>query len=211
MFRRCKNSQMRVSALALLAGCLLAPTLAAAASPIVVDPLYVEPARPADGAAAPDAGCAIQIVELRDTRREPQTLGTVMLNGRAIQAPADRDAWLRSVFEVGLKARGFKPSFSAPAAEAPEAVAVHVRLHSIWITTQTMNKVGSVVVRMSAGTPVAPLSPEKVYRGDQTAVFWGTSQGEFNGFVDRVWANALDAMAADLRSLCSRKKSAQLG
>ncbi|MFI4977024.1 MAG: hypothetical protein ACHP84_21030, partial [Caulobacterales bacterium] len=153
-------------------------------------------------APASAGGCAVQIVELTDSRRAPETLGS-LANFRSIQAPPDREAWLRSIFEVGMAARGFKVSFAPAGAEAaPGAVTARIRLQAVWISTPAMNKAGSAVLRMNAAPSGAPLGPERVYRGDQTGLNWAGSTSEFNGLLDRVFADALDAMAADLRPLC---------
>jgi hypothetical protein len=189
-----------------LATLLLAagPAAAAPPPPLVMGPLYVEPARTADNPAPPGAGgCPVQIVELKDSRRGPETVGSV-ITFRAMQAPADREAWLRSIFEVGLKARGFAPSFAPAGAEATAkpGVTARVRIQAVWISLQAMNKIGSVVFRASAAGG-AEAGPEKIYRGDKTALNWWGSQAEFNGLLNDLFAMALDDFAADLRPLCS--------
>lgn len=187
---------------------LLTPGLASAAPPppLVMGPLYVEPARAADNPAPPSAGgCPVQIIELKDTRRGPETVGSVVTL-RAMQAPPDRETWIRSVFEVGLKARGFNPSFSAEGGEAaakPDVVTTRIRIQAVWISMQAMNKIGSIVFRASAAGGGATSGPEKIYRGDKTAVNWWGSQSEFNGLLNDLFASALDDFAADLRPLCS--------
>jgi hypothetical protein len=167
----------------------------------LLGPLYVEPSAAANAATSSVAGgCAVQI-ELTDPRRDPQIVGAF---GVAIRAPDDREAWLRSVFDVGLKARGFTPSF-APAGGPPDPalVTAHIRIQVIWISTQQMNKVGSVVLRGVLAAPGAPPGPEAVYRGDKTAVnMWGSTK-EFNDHANAVFALALDDLAEDLRPLCA--------
>ena len=183
---------------ALAASLLTAGSAAAAvgdAKPL--GPLYVEPAAATPSTAG---GCAVQI-ELTDPRRDPQIVGAF---GVAIRAPDDREAWLRSVFDVGLKARGFTPSF-APAGGPPDPamVTARIRIQVIWISTQQMNKVGSVVLRGVLAAPGAPPGPEAVYRGDKTAVnMWGSTK-EFNDHANAVFALALDDLAEDLRPLCA--------
>jgi hypothetical protein len=196
-----------------LATLLMSPGLASAAPPppMVMGPLYVEPARSADKPAPPSAGgCPVQIVELKDGRRGPETVGSVVTL-RAMQAPSDREAWLRSVFDVGLKARGFNPSFTAPGGEPaarPDMVTARVRVHAVWISLMAMNKTGSVVFLASAAGAGAAPGPEKIYRGDKTAVNWWGSQTEFNGLLNDLFALALDDFAADLRPLCSAPAAA---
>jgi hypothetical protein len=198
-----------ILATAALAASLLTAGSAAAAvgDAKLLGPLYVEPAAAANAATPSTAGgCAVQI-ELTDPRRDPQIVGAF---GVALRAPDDREAWLRSVFDVGLKARGFTPSF-APAGGPPDpaVVTVRIRIQVIWISTQQMNKVGSVVLRGVLAAPGAPPRPEAVYRGDKTAVnMWGSTK-EFNDHANAVFALALDDLAEDLRPLCAASPPAR--
>jgi len=108
------------------------------------------------------------------------------------------------VFDVGLKARGFTPSF-APAGGPmdPAVVTARIRIQVIWISTQQLNKVGSVVLRGVLAAPGASAGPEAVYRGDKTGVnMWGSTK-EFNDHANVVFALALDDLAEDLRALCA--------
>ena len=192
-----------IFAAAILAASLLTVGSATAAvgDAKLLGPLYVEPAAAADAARPSTAGgCAVQI-ELTDPRRDPQIVGAF---GVALRAPDDREAWLRSVFDVGLKARGFTPSF-APAGGPldPAVVTARIRIQVIWISTQQMNKVGSVVLRGVLAAPGAPAGPEAVYRGDKTGVnMWGSAK-EFNDHANAVFALALNDLAEDLRPLCA--------
>ncbi len=195
------------SALALAAALTtLAHAAHAAPKPLVMGPLYTEPSRQAANPAPPSAnGCAVQVVELTDARRGPETVGSVV-GFQQIQAPTDRDAWLRSVIEVGLTARGFKPSFGAE--PAPGAVTARVRLRTVWISLVQMNKMGSAVLQASAAQGAGEPGAMKIYRADRTSVnMWG-SQSEFNELVNQVFAGALDGLAADLRPLCAAGPSA---
>jgi len=173
----------------------------------LLGPLYVEPASAAD-AAGPStaAGCPVQI-ELTDPRRDPQVVGAA---GLAFRAPEDREAWLRSVFDVGLKARGFMPSFlNAGGTPDPAVVTARIRIQAIWISAQQMNKVGSVVLRGVLAAPGALPGSEAVYRGDKTAVnMWGSTK-EFNDHANAVFALVLDDLAEDLRPLCAAPPTAR--
>lgn len=197
-----------IFAAAILAVSLLTagPAASAVGEPKLLGPLYVEPAVAADAARPSTAGgCAVQI-ELTDPRRDPQIVGAF---GVALRAPDDREAWLRSVFDVGLKARGFTPSF-APAGGPldPAVVTARIRIQVIWISTQQLNKVGSVVWRGVLAAPGAPAGPEQVYRGDKTGVnMWGSAK-EFNEHANAVFALALDDLAEDLRALCAAQPPA---
>src|SRR5262245_53706655 len=175
MFRRSDNSdRMRVGGLraVLCALAVLTPGLAFAEpqEPLLMDPAYSERAP-----VARVAGCEVTIAGLTDNRRAPETIG-IVAGFRSIAAPADRDAWFRSVIETGLRARGFTPTFvpapvdipapqaaaeaaapeitaaepAAPAAAGPDVLTVRVRLQSVWLASLGMNKTGSVVLHMSA-------------------------------------------------------------
>ena len=196
--RKPMTRRSKLGLLAILS--LAAPTAAVAAGPVVLGPLYVEPSRSVDSAAPAPAGCPVQILELRDDRREPETVGAVF------KTPDDRQAWTRSIFEVGLKARGFTPVFvdaGAGAVVDPAVPTVKIRIHTIWLTLQAMNKVGSVAWRASAASANRPAGPEQVYRGDRVGTNMMGSRAEYNSHMNQTFALALDDFAADLRPLCA--------
>ena len=173
--------------------------------PLVMGPLYEEPARAADAPAPPSAaGCRVHIVQLTDRARAPEVFGAIV-TFRTIAAPADREAWLRSVFDVGLTARGFKPSFATPGSEAvvdPSVVMTRIRFQNVWISTLGTNKNGTIVLRAASARGAQPTA-ERVYRSDKTSVnMWGT-RNEFNGLLNQVVAEALDDLAVDLREQCT--------
>lgn len=181
---------------------LTIPTTAAAAGPFVLGPLYVEPSRSADGAAPAPVGCPVQILELRDDRREPETIGAA--GPRAFKTPDNRQAWIRSIFDVGLKARGFTPVFvDASVGANPAIPTAKIRVHTIWMTLQAMNKIGAVAWRASAAPAGGAPGPEHIYRGDRIGTNMMGSQSEFNSHMNQTFALALDDFAADLRSLCA--------
>ncbi len=225
MFKRSPNSQRMRTALyaQLIALTVAIPGVARAdpQRPLVMDPTYVERAD-----VAPVAGCAITIAGLTDNRRAPETIG-IVAGFRSITAPADREAWFRSVVETGLRARGFTPTVAlapeptpvvateavvtdasattdvaAPAPLAgPEVLTVRVRLQSVWLASLGMNKTGSVVLHMSAAHGAQ--SHEGYYRGEYVSPNWASGRGEFNEHLDRTFAEALNAMASDLAPLCA--------
>lgn len=185
--------------------CSLAAVGPAAADPLVMGPLYEEPARAADAPAPPSAaGCRVHIVQLTDRARAPEVFGAIV-TFRTIAAPADREAWLRSVFQVGLSARGFKPSFATAGDETPvdpSVVQTRIRVQGLWISTLGTNKNGTIVLRAASARGATP-TDERVYRSDKTSVnMWG-SRSEFNGLLNQVLAETLDDFAADLRTQCT--------
>lgn len=183
------------------------PASAAPATPLVMGPIYVEPA-PEKGAApvAAATGCPIIILELTDPRRAPETIGIAA--ARPIVLPTDRQAWLRSVIEAGLSARGFTARFAAAdTPPGPDALSARISLKAIWISVPALNKSASVVFHAAAGQG-AP-GPGQDYRGDVTNVNWWGSQSEFNELLEKTTAQALDAMAADFRPLCAKPPGEQ--
>jgi len=188
----------------------------AAAGPQILGPLYQEPTadKPATDKAAADKpaatkasapaapACPITVVSLTDTRRAPDILGMEM-QFRALGAPADRQAWLRSIVETGLTARGFTPTVSPEGAPAPAAdtLTLSLSLKAAWISLPTMNKSASVVLRAGAGRGVPGLARD--YRGDVTNLNWAGTTNEFNSLLNRTIAQALDDLAADLRPMCA--------
>lgn len=169
------------------------------AAPMVMGPLYVEPSHGTPPAKS--GGCAVRVAELADDRRDPETLGAIG-GFRAIKAPSDREAWLRSIFETGLSARGFKASFGADDNADPTALTARVHLKSFWVSTLATNKTASVALKAAVGRGGSG-DPEKIYRSDKISInMWG-SQSEFNGIVNDVFAEALDDLAEDLRAACA--------
>lgn len=173
----------------LLAACVPAQPMTASAA-------FVEPL--ADRAPAQDAtACGLRIVEVGDARLAPETLGVV--SGRAIKAPPDRDAWLRSV-AMGLGSRGYSVRFAAPAGDSRE-VQVSITLKSLWVYDLTSNKVANVVISVAAQQPGHP-GLSRDYRGDITRVNWSSSDDELQKLTNAAFGLALDKVGQDLRALC---------
>lgn len=226
MFRRSRNS-------AGIRGCAVAVSLVIAApgpafadppAPMVMGPLYSEPGFTGS---TPEATCSVTIADLSDPRRAPEVLG--MMGNRSIVTPPDRMAWLRSVFDVGLRARGFDVTFAAPDAvdsspdtsvapppegdSAPaatldtlgesqtEALTLRVSVRSIWLATVGMNKTATVVLRVAQSR--GEHTSEADYRGSVVLANWAGTRSESNGAIERAFARALDAIAADARPLCN--------
>ncbi|MCX7357561.1 MAG: hypothetical protein NT015_05385 [Alphaproteobacteria bacterium] len=228
MFKRSANSA-RSSALraGLFALAVVTPGVALAEpqGPLVMDATYSERVP-----VARVAGCAVTIAGLTDNRRAPQTIG-IVAGFRSIEVTADREAWFRSIIETGLRVRGFTPTVAltpeptpalaadvapvdadtvateAVAAEVvapapgPDVLTVRVRLQSVWLASLGMNKTGSVVLHMSAAHGAQ--SKDGYYRGEYVSPNWASGRGEFAEHLDRTFAEALNAMAADLAPLCN--------
>jgi hypothetical protein len=169
--------------------------------PAQLNAAFVEPADRTTTAAptpAPAHPCKVHVVELRDGRRAPETLG--VLTGRAVKSPADTQAWLRSVVG-GLDARGFQIDFDTPPSPSPDAVSAKVALQSAWVTAISTNKTANVVLHVQANGPSSQ-AIDRDYRGDVSNLNWASTDGEIRRVVDYAFAKALDSIAADLRPLC---------
>jgi hypothetical protein len=231
MFKCSANSErMRVSGLraGLFALAVAMPSVAMAdpAAPLLMDPTYAERAE-----VARVAGCAVTIAGLTDNRRAPETIG-IVAGFRSIAAPADREAWFRSVVETGLRARGFTPTFApapepVPATEvAAEAIATEaaaaeaVATDAVAPAAAPGPEVLTVRVRLHSvwlaslgmnktGSVVLQMSAahgeqahDGYYRGEFVSPNWASGRGEFNEHLDRTFAEALNAMANDLAPMC---------
>lgn len=222
MFKRSANNALRAGLFA-LAVAMPSVALADPLGPLVMDPTYAERVP-----VARVAGCAVTIAGLDDNRRAPQTIG-IVAGFRSIEAPVDREAWFRSVVETGLRVRGFAPTvalvpapapapvYEAPAdaalanepvgvealapAAGPDVLTVRVGLQSVWLASLGMNKTGSVVLHLSAAHGTQ--SKDAYYRGEYVSPNWASGRGEFNEHLDRTFAEALNALAADLAPLCN--------
>ncbi len=175
------------------AGAILAAC--AAPLPATVEPAFVDPSPPAARKAAGD--CALNVVEVIDLRRSPETLGVI--SNRALKAPEDIPGWLRSVIG-GLGTHGFTVGFADPAAPA-EAVVVKARLQTAWITETRGNKTANVVLLVAARRGDREL-PERAYRGAVSIINWAGGADEIRDVLDRAFSDALDDVARDIRPLC---------
>jgi hypothetical protein len=173
---------------ALTAAISLLVAACAAPPPMVVNPAFTNPSRVPAKSVATARGCRLDVAEIVDARRAPEMLGIV---GRAVKAPDDRAAWLRSVV-AGLDARGFSVTFDTTAPAGSRAVVVQMTL---------TNKDANVVWRVVAQRPGAPALVGD-YRGAVSTVNWAGSPSELRGLVDQAFAKSLDSMAPDLHGLC---------
>ena len=143
--------------------------------------------------------CAVYISDISDTRRTPEVLGVVA--GRALYAPKDSRAWLRSILS-GLDARGVTTRFESDAKSPSPQLAAKVTLMTAWVTDTNVNKNANVVIHASLTLPgYAPL--ERDYRGDLSNANWNSTALELQHVLDGAFGLALNAMAADFRQLCA--------
>ena len=182
---------------ALLFASALALASCAAPQPLVVEITPVS-TRKVSTKAAEVSGCAVVVLETRDRRRVPDTLGVVA--GRAVKSPDDVGAWLRSIFE-GLRTRGVEVSFGDGAAPVG-AIALDISLQSAWLSDIKTSKAANVVVHARAERAGEKLL-DRDYRGTITRVNWASTDSELRSLVDDAFGQILDQMAAELRGICA--------
>jgi hypothetical protein len=169
----------------------------ACASPVTVGPAFREPPRSAAKNGAVIPSCRLEVVAIQDNRRAPDILGVV---GRAVKAPDDRAAWLRSVV-VGLSMRGFTVAFAGTAPPAKHALIVRMTLVSAWVAATSVNKNADVLWRVEAERPKTA-GVAKDYRGAVSSMNWTDDSKELRALVDQAFSRSLDAMSPDLHDLC---------
>ncbi len=123
-----------------------------------------------------------------------------VFSGRAIHAPEDRAAWLKSVIDA-LKSRKIDVRFSDTQLPAASGITAHISLAKAWIANTNSNMSASVVLQLKATTP-AGQAIDMPYRGGGSHINWASGFGELQRVMDVAIARSLDAMAADLHKLC---------
>jgi hypothetical protein len=145
------------------------------------------------------SSCSVNFAEIRDERRSPDLVGVV--NRRAVRAPADTQAWMRAVLS-GLEARGVKVGFRPDAVGAGLSTA-RLILQTAWIAGGEVTYSGNVVVKLEARAE-GGRTIDQIYRGRASrTAYWSGGADTLQSAVDGAFADALDAMAADLRNLCT--------
>lgn len=144
--------------------------------------------------------CTLEIASLVDERRTPEMVGVYF--GRAIHAPENRDAWLRSMIQA-LKSRKIAIGFSGDS----NAVPITIAMTKAWISNTESNMSASIVFRMkltdSSGTAV-----EQNFRGGASHMsYWSGGPGELQRAFDTSVSRALDALAANLHRFCGNMVS----
>jgi hypothetical protein len=189
---------------AVMAGTASGAALFAAPKPMVLsanydDSIATELKLPKDSKT-----CRVRVAQLADERRSPEMIGVYF--GRAIHAPDDRDAWLRSII-AALKSRKIAVEFAAaspdPATGSAVEIVADIAVTKAWIANTESNMSTSIVLRVktmdASGAPV-----EHSYRGGASHMsYWSGGPGELQRAFDTSVARALDAMAADLHQNCA--------
>jgi|GEM_PF-2081453 len=146
-----------------------------------------------------ESGCTIRFASLVDERRSPEMAGVI--GKRGVLAPADSQAWLRAVLG-GLESRGIRPAFEAAPAVGPAPPTASLTLQTAWIASTVVTYSANVVLRLQASAP-GGATIDRMYRGrvSRTA-YWSGGVDTLQSAMDGAFADALDAMAADLKPLC---------
>lgn len=143
-------------------------------------------------------GCPVNVVQVSDDRRAKDAIGVV--GGRAVKAPVDTDAWLKSIMG-GLNARRFAVTFDSARPPAAADITVTVSLKSVWLTSVMTNKAGTVVMHLHAERPGKPVI-DRDFRGNLTNGNWASTRDELTNLTNAIFALALDQMAVELWTLC---------
>jgi hypothetical protein len=143
--------------------------------------------------------CRLKIRSVVDERRSPEMIGVYF--NRAIHAPADRDAWLRSIV-AALQSRKISVEFVQNGDGASTAAPIDMALTKAWIGNTESNMSANIVVRLKT-TNAAGVVFEQSYRGGASHMsYWSGGPGELQRSFDTAVSRVLDAMAADLHKLC---------
>ena len=154
---------------------------------------------PADRAIGPPPSCIVNFIGIIDERRSPEMAGVV--GERGVLAPQDFKLWLQAVLG-GLTARGIRPNFGSSVTADGAMPTASVTLQTAWIASTEVTYSANVVARLEAsGTGSPPI--DKVYRGHVSrTAYWSGGIDTLQSAMDGAFADALDAMAVDLRPLC---------
>lgn len=188
----------RACASLVVLGLAAASPASAAPKPAQLTPTFKDrDASRADARRTP-FGCTIHFAEIVDGRRSPEMVGVI--ERRAVRAPTDVQAWMRAVLG-GLAARGVNPRFDAAA--APGVPSARFTLQTAWIQSTVVTYSASVVVRLrvegAAGSAI-----DRSYRGRVArTAYWSGGVDTLQSAVDGAFADALNKMAVDLKSLCN--------
>jgi hypothetical protein len=195
MNRTARPSTLQKAALALAAACALA---ACSRQPLVASDTHT-PETPPKLVVEPGAPpCTLQVAELIDARASPEMFGVV--DGRAIYAPKDIPAWLRSVVD-GLRPRGVTPRFDAAADAEPAMLEGRIALTTAWLSNVRGNITSTAILHVRARN-AAGGTVDEFYRGSVARILWWSDPSEAQEGIDDALSRALDAAAADLRQLC---------
>lgn len=176
-----------------------APALAAP-KPAQLTPTFKDRDAPNQAPKHGKPECTIHVAEIVDERRSPDVLGVI--NRRAVLAPKDVQAWMKAVLG-GLTARGVTAIYEPDGAAVPQIPSARFTLQTAWIQSTVVTYSASVVVKLKAEGP-AGAAVDQSYRGRVArTAYWSGGTDTLQSAIDGAFADALDMMAVDLKSLCT--------
>lgn len=193
-----KRSLRRAFAGVLLANLVLISPASARKTPAELTATFKDRDAPTPSGATVDTACPVNFVQILDERRSPELVGVI--NQRAVLAPKDIQTWLRAIL-AGFNRRGVKPTFDAGVPARPPIA--KFSLQTAWIASTEATYSANVVIRLQV-QGVADKSLDQVYRGrvSRTA-FWSGGVDTLQSAIDGAFADALDAMAVDMKRICA--------
>lgn len=144
--------------------------------------------------------CAVAITELVDARSDPDTLGVFM--GKAVKAPADRQAWLRNM-ALELAKRGVRPVLAAEATPSANMPRLRFLLEKAWVTNVHTDIGAGVLLRIDELAQTGAPATHRFRGTKQKTTYFATGDDKLQASLDIAVGQALDAMAAHLRSRCA--------
>ena len=191
-----RRSSWGASALVLIAGIALVAPASAQRTPAQLTPTFKDRDRP-DGGQKTDSTCSVGFAEIVDERRSPELVGVI--GKRSVLAPADSQSWMRAVLR-GLNARGVKALFDA--AGRPGGPTARFVLKTAWVA-ESVDTYSAVVVVTVQAQGADGRAVDRTYRGRVArTAYWSGGVDTMQSAVDGAFADALDAIAADLKPLC---------
>lgn len=156
------------------------------------------PEKEANASVTPGA-CRLRILHIHDDRLDPTVLGQVA--GRAVRAPSNEQAWLRSVL-AGMRSLSVGVVFAPQAQKKSGDMEADVALERVWVASEATAKTAGVVMRftfLQSGTVVR----QRDYRGGVSTPNWNSGTEEIQRMINEAFARALRQAADDSRALCA--------
>jgi hypothetical protein len=144
--------------------------------------------------------CTINFADIADSRSSPDIVGVI--DRRAIHAPDDFQAWMKAVLG-GLFARGVGIRFEPGAPAAPELPSARFTLQTAWIQSTVVTYSANVVIRLEAENIAGAKIDDSIRGRVARTAYWSGGRDTFQSAVDGAFADALDKMAVELKTICA--------
>ncbi|MEQ1497753.1 MAG: hypothetical protein ABL914_03760 [Novosphingobium sp.] len=180
-------------------GCAYAPapiTVNSSASTSTFAEAQTSPASPLQSV------CVVQILEVTDTRLDPDTIGIIF--DKAIKAPKDRTAWLRGMI-ASLESRGIDVVFPDEIATSTPLVSIRIHFDKAWLMDNYDAVVSSVLFRVVEPKADGTVSQVQFTGKDRASTILKLGAGQANSALDSALTQALDSMALHLKGRCAGK------